>query len=89
MPTTKVVLFREDDGGVPILDWLDGLPPKGRVKCRARIERLREMGHELRRPEADYLRDGIYELRTSLQGVQYGYSISFTDELRPSFLTES
>ena len=71
MPTTKVVLFREDDGGVPILDWLDGLPPKGRVKCRARIERLREMGHELRRPEADYLRDGIYELRVSLQGVQY------------------
>lgn len=24
------------------------------------------MGHELRRPEADFLRDGIYELRTSL-----------------------
>jgi len=29
------------------------------------------MGHELRRPEADYLRDGIYELRTSLQGINY------------------
>jgi len=29
------------------------------------------MGHELRRPEADYLRDGIYELRASLQGVHY------------------
>ena len=25
----------------------------------------------LRRPEADFLRDGIYELRVSLQGVQY------------------
>ena len=24
------------------------------------------MGHELRRPEADFLRDGIYELRVSL-----------------------
>ena len=36
-----------------------------------RLDRLREMGHELRRPEADLLRDGIYELRVSLQGVHH------------------
>jgi hypothetical protein len=29
------------------------------------------MGHELRRPEADFLRDGIYELRASLGGVHH------------------
>ncbi len=29
------------------------------------------MGHELRRPEADFLRDGVYELRIALQGIQY------------------
>ena len=29
------------------------------------------MGHELRRPEADLLRDKIYELRATLQGVHY------------------
>jgi phage-related protein len=29
------------------------------------------MGHELRRPEADFLRDGIYELRATLQSVNY------------------
>ena len=29
------------------------------------------MGHELRRPEADFLRDGIYELRVGLQHVNY------------------
>ena len=29
------------------------------------------VGHELRRPEADYLRDGIYELRVGLQGINY------------------
>ena len=40
-------------------------------KCYLRLERLREMGHELRRPEADFLRDGIYELRASLGGVHY------------------
>jgi phage-related protein len=29
------------------------------------------MGHELRRPESDYLRDDIYELRLAFQGIQY------------------
>jgi phage-related protein len=29
------------------------------------------MGHDLRRPEADFLRDGIYELRVGLQGIHY------------------
>ena len=36
-----------------------------------RIERLQEMGHELRRPEADFLRDGIYELRVKHLNVNY------------------
>jgi len=44
---------------------------KAQVKCLVRLQRLSEQGHELRRPEADYLRDGICELRASLQGVQY------------------
>lgn len=35
------------------------------------IERLQNLGHELRRPEADYLRDGIYELRVGLRGMNY------------------
>jgi hypothetical protein len=29
------------------------------------------LGHELRRPEADFLRDGVYELRISLNHIQY------------------
>ena len=29
------------------------------------------MGHELRRPEADYLRDDVYELRVRHQHVNY------------------
>jgi phage-related protein len=39
--------------------------------CYLRLERLREMGHKLRRPAADFLRDGIYELRVSRGGVHY------------------
>lgn len=70
MPT-KVVFYKEDDGSVPILDWLDSLQTKAIDKCTVRIERLAEMGHELRRPEADFLRDGIYVLRVGLRHVNY------------------
>ncbi|NUM54351.1 MAG: type II toxin-antitoxin system RelE/ParE family toxin [Candidatus Hydrogenedentes bacterium] len=71
MPKTRVVFFRESDGTAPVLDWLRGLNDKARDKCVVRIERLRDLGHELRRPEADYLRDGIYELRSHYQTINY------------------
>jgi phage-related protein len=66
-----VIFYREEDGTVPLLEWFGGLPRKAVVKCRVRIERLRELGYELRRPEADYLRDEVYEMRVNLQGVNY------------------
>ena len=71
MPQTRVVFFRDEDGSVPILDWLDEIPGKAQIKCLARLKRLEQLGHELRRPEADLLRDGIYELRIGLQGINY------------------
>lgn len=48
MPKTKVVFFRERDGAVPLVDWLETLSGRAQAKCRVKIERLREMGHELR-----------------------------------------
>ena len=71
MPKTRVIFYREADGTVPLLEWFDGLPAKAQDKCRIRIQRLSEKGHELRRPEADLLRDGIYELRVGLRHVNY------------------
>ncbi len=71
MPLTEVILYQEEDGTCPLLLWLDGMPPKVQDKCYVRIVRLEEMGHELRRPEGDYLRDDIYELRVSFQRIQY------------------
>src|SRR5687767_13685116 len=71
MPETKVVFFRDLDGTAPLAQWLDKLPKKALAKCIARLQRLAEIGHEMRRPEADYLRDGIYELRVGLQGRNY------------------
>ena len=70
MPRARVVLFQERDGTVPLLDWLRDLEPKARTKCRIRLERLAELGHELRRPEADYVGDGLYELRARHRGVR-------------------
>jgi putative component of toxin-antitoxin plasmid stabilization module len=71
VPQTRVALYREEDGSCPFIEWFDKLPAKVQDKCYLRLERLREMGHELRRPEADFLRDGIYELRVSLGGVHH------------------
>lgn len=67
MPKVDVIFYRESDGSVPMVDWLKSLQTKIQAKCYVKIERLAECGHELRRPEADYLRDGIYELRVKFQ----------------------
>src|SRR5216683_7483231 len=71
MPQTKVVFYQEADGTVPVLEWLDALPRPALVKCRVKLDRLKELGHELRRPEADFLRDGVYELRIRLRRINY------------------
>ena len=71
MPKTELVFFQEEDESVPLLEWLDELPDKARDKCVVKLERLAQLGHELRRPEADILRDGIYELRVGLNHVNY------------------
>jgi phage-related protein len=71
MSHIRVVLYRDEGGSVPFLDWFAGLPEKAQDKCRVRLERLTALGYELRRPEADSLRDTIYELRVRLGTANY------------------
>ena len=72
MAAVELILYRDSEGKTPLLiEWLDGLSSKARLKCLVRLKRLEDLGHELRRPEADFLRDGIYELRASYQGVHH------------------
>lgn len=71
MPKTEVVIYCELDGTAPFLKWFEKLPERAQDKILVRIERLKELGHELRRPEADYLQDEIYELRVKAQAVNY------------------
>ena len=74
MPRTQVVFFQETPGKAPVVDWLRELRRREKkvyAKCVAAIERLAELGHELRRPLADHLRNGIYELRPKSGHVNY------------------
>jgi phage-related protein len=74
MPRTQVAFYQEADGEAPVVNWLRELlrtNERAWSNCRARIELLAQSGHELRRPAADYLRDGIYELRAKQGHVQY------------------
>ncbi len=74
MPQTRLLFFQDAEGDAPVWEWLKDLRarnPKAYAKCVVRIRRLAELGHELRRPEADLLRDGIYELRARLGTVNY------------------
>lgn len=70
MPRIRVIFYKEDDGTVPLADWLEDLrsQPKHRAKCINWLTLLRDQGRNLRRPKADFLRDGIHELR-----VKFGF----------------
>ena len=71
MPPPELLVFREANGRIPLEDWLDSLPTKIQAKCLNYLRLLAASGHEPCRPLADLLRDGIYELRPSHQGVHY------------------
>jgi phage-related protein len=74
MPFTNVHFFQDAIGKVPVLEWLTELKqtdPGAFAKCFGKILRLEAEGHALRRPEADYLEDGIYELRAKKGHVNY------------------
>ena len=74
MPATLLIFYQDERGDAPVREWLAELQQKNRAafaKCVQAIERLAHFGHELRRPHADLLRDGIYELRVRHQRVNY------------------
>lgn len=73
MPNTQLHYY-EEEGEVPVYKWFQELRRKDKkalANCLAKVRLLSMEGHELRRPHADYLRDGIYELRAKRGRVQY------------------
>lgn len=74
MPKTKIVFYQDADGTCPVLEWLKKLKQRNAAafaNCIAKIKLLEDCGHDLRRPAAAYLRDGISELRIRQGNVQY------------------
>src|SRR5688500_10116908 len=71
MPATQVRFLAEADGTCPVLEWFDDIPESAVDKLYYRVRRLEQAGHELRRPEAAPLRDGIHELCVGRQRVNY------------------
>jgi phage-related protein len=77
MAKTEIIIYQEQEGQVPLLSWLDCLPSVVQDKCIVLVEKLAEVGYELRRPHCDILRDGIYELRARHRNVHYRILYAF------------
>src|SRR5690349_9106403 len=76
MPQVQALFYRENLE-VPVYDWFLQQPARVQDKLTAAIEHLEELGHELRRPHVDLLRDGIWELRVRDERVNYRILYSF------------
>jgi phage-related protein len=60
----KAIYYYVDERGEnPVKEFIEKLPLKEQAKIFAYLEELKKQGHNLRRPMADYLTEGIYELR--------------------------
>lgn len=73
MPRTDILFFKDHEGREPVREWLQGMRftnPHAFAHCNARLRLLAELGFEIRRPYADYVRDGLYELRIRAGRVQ-------------------
>jgi len=66
-----VYFFVDEDGRSLVEEFMAELTEKEDMKVRAYIRILKECGHNLRRPIADYLGEGIYELRPQAYRVFY------------------
>src|SRR6478609_3331462 len=82
MPVTAVI-FSAERGTSPFLAWLDAPQEKVQEPVFDAVARREELGHELRRPEAENLRDDIYELRVKKGHVNYRPLYFFDDVKDP------
>lgn len=65
------VFYQDEDGTCPVLAFFDDQPAKALESAYARVALLKEYGHTLRRPYAENLGQGLYELRWHVGRVQY------------------
>lgn len=67
----RLIFFRGGRGDEPAREFLRELPKAARIEAGAALTDLERMGPALRRPDADFLAEGIYELRFRAARVEY------------------
>ncbi|HHW39361.1 MAG TPA: type II toxin-antitoxin system RelE/ParE family toxin [Bacillales bacterium] len=60
----ETIEYMKPNGEIPIVDYLQSLPPKHEAKVVRSIQLLEEFGPEIGMPHVRTLDDGIFELRT-------------------------
>ncbi len=67
----NIYYFLDERGESPVKEFIKALSQDERANVFAYIAELKNQGHNLRRPLADYLGQGIYELRPKANRVFY------------------
>jgi len=67
----NIYYFLDERGDSPVKEFIKGLSYDERAKVFAYITELKSKGHNLRRPLADYVGHGIYELRPKTNRIFY------------------
>mgnify|MGYP001569528150 CR=1 FL=1 len=67
----RLIFFRQGRGEEPVREFLRALPKAARIEAGAALTDLERLGPALRRPDADFLANGIYELRFRAVRVEY------------------
>ncbi|MDP2920884.1 MAG: type II toxin-antitoxin system RelE/ParE family toxin [Candidatus Omnitrophota bacterium] len=73
-----IYYFIDKRGNTPVEEFLNTLTVKEKGKIFAYLIELQEQGCNLRRPMADYLGDGIYELRPKDNRIFYFFFLNDT-----------
>jgi phage-related protein len=71
MPETRIILYKDDAGSTPVLDWLETLEPEARARCIQKVKLLEQFGRELGQPHTEPLQDGIHDLCAKFNGDYY------------------
>ncbi|MCX5784404.1 MAG: type II toxin-antitoxin system RelE/ParE family toxin [Elusimicrobia bacterium] len=67
----NIFYFSDERGRCPVMEFIHSLPPDEQAKVYSYIRELRIQGHNLRRPMADYVTQGLYELRPKANRIFY------------------
>ena len=89
----EIKFYKDEDGRIPVREFLDSLDIKMRQKMLRSIQALQDMGVNLRMPLSESLDDGIFELRakvgTNISRVMYFFMIGNQAVLTHGFIKKT